>query len=655
MKEILLSPFFENKVLSRNKEKGDLELNCNKFRESMPEEYEFFIKNAEEFLITLKKLLKLLGKSPPKDILNFKIINFKNEIKIHQIRQENLNKLYEVRGNIKRITKVIPRTTEITYECPSCGATIKQSQDKKKKTIPTLCSCGNKRSFSKLSEITSDIQELNLEEVADEIGDKQPQQIRVYLEGELTEPDFSNKLKPGKKIEVVGIIKKLPIFMTQKDEDENITEFMVYANNITSLEEEEDLVITEEDERQIIEIAADNPLQRLAKNLAPEVYGNEIVKEAIILQLVKGISKKKSDGTLTRNDIHILLSGDPGVAKSVTVKATVVRTPNARMVIGTKTSRVGLGAMAVKDELLNNWSLEVGSLVLSSGSLLVIDELDKMYKENLSELLEPMSSSTVTISKAGIFAKLPARTSILASANPIQGTYDLSQPLAKQIDLPSPILNRFDLIFIMIDSPNAEFDAKSIEHVFNTNIKPIELDIPIVLFKKYVHYCRKLEPKIKPELLQNLKDFYVTLRQRSNKDKEKGLPINLRNMEGLMRLSAASAKIRLSEFVEKKDLNIAKKIFMFCLKQVGIDNETGIIDTSRETMKVPISKRGKLTKLLVILNNLEKRLGKVPYEEVIKEATSQNIKSWEIDDFIDELKSQNKIFEPQSNYYKIIK
>ncbi|MGC9309944.1 MAG: minichromosome maintenance protein MCM, partial [Candidatus Nanoarchaeia archaeon] len=139
-------------------------------------------------------------------------------------------------------------------------------------------------------------------------------------------------------------------------------------------------------------------------------------------------------------------------------------------------------------------------------------------EENFSELLEPMSGGSVSIGKAGIFATLPARTSILAAANPKMGSFDIDQPLARQIAVPSPILNRFDLVFVMLDKPDKDFDEKSISHVFGKHIGQ-ESDKEFIspqLFRKYIHYCRGFNPKLTEEIKKPLIDFYKNLRQQSS-------------------------------------------------------------------------------------------------------------------------------------------
>lgn len=630
-----------------------IDFDANQLIENCPKVYELLIENPDKVIKLIEQMIE--GKCLSKIKVHF--YNIQNSKEIHKIRGEDIGKLVSVKGIIKRVTKVIPRTIEISFECPACGAIITALQDKKEQIEPARCSCGRKGKFKQVSERVIDIQEINLEEIQDDLKGKQPQQIRVYIEEELTEESYSNRLRAGRKIEVVGEIKKLPAFMNVKDEISNISEFMIHANNIIPLEEEDNEAISEEDKKLIIEIAAGNPLKKLADNLSPEIYGNDTVKQALILQMIKGVPKLRTDGTYSKEDINVLLSGDVGIAKTKLLNAVTSKTPRAKMVVGTKTSRVGLGAMCVKDELTQTWSLEVGALVLCNGSLLAIDELDKMYKEHLSELLEPMASGTVSINRAGISACLPARTSILASANPIHGNYDLSQPLAKQIDLPTPIINRFDLIFILLDKANPEFDFNVVGHIFNSMTEKPTTEISVELFKKYIAYCRALTPQLKPELLQELQRFYVTIRQGSQvkESSEKGIPINIRNLEGLIRLAEAHAKLRLSDWVELKDLDVAKSIFMFCLKQIGIDNETGMIDTSRVYQKIPSSRRGKIDIVLSIIRELSQQTNnQTTFEDIKLRCLAKEIKQWEVWDFLEELKKMGTIFEPTKGVYSLV-
>ncbi len=588
--------------------------------------------------------------------LSFSFTNLSIIPKIAEIRTDWIGKLVMVRGIIKKATKVVPRTIRIDFECASCGTSVSIPQEKKKEEKPKSCSCGKSRKFLLKKRHIINVQEITMEELPEEVDGKQPQQIRVYIEDKLTEEKINNRLQPGKKVGVIGFIKLVPPFMTQKDEESNISEFMLEAFGVESLEDEEDIQINEEDYEKIIEISNSNPLELLSENLIPEVYGHKEVKKAIVLQMVKGCMKPRSDGTASQGDIHILLSGDPGVAKSVLLKAVSSKCPRARMVVGKRTSGVGLGAMVSRDELSGTWGLEIGSLVLANKSVVCIDELDKMSKESRDELLEPMSLGSITISKAGINAKLSAMTGVLASANPSHGSFDLSEPLARQIDISSPILNRFDLIFVMLDKVDERNDRNAVEHIFDSFNKKRKIEITTNLFKKYITHCRKINPIIKEELKEEIIKFYTKVRQMSKNSEVSGLPINLRNIEGIIRLAEANAKIRLSEKVELKDLEVAKGLFLYALKQVGIDNETGLVDMSMITEKVPTSKRGRVLLVYEIIQSLSNRLitKVIPFTDILNETKMRNINENDLYDYLEDLKKSGYVFENKKGYISII-
>lgn len=669
-----LSEMYQHKVFHRNFDTGELELDCEILKDYNVDLYEMLIKEPEKFIELSKEGIKetlevfpgrfdsngniIESSTLPKNLLHFKIINLKNNIYISNIQHEHLNKLYTLNGIIKRLTKRIPRTKAISFECLSCGAKIKVIQTSKKIVIPSQCSCKEKKHFREIDSIKESIQELVLEEMPEEMGLNQPQQIRVYLEGELTSPDFSSKLQPGKRIEIIGIIKETPKFMKKSDIEENINEFILDAVNIESLEEEDDTIISEKDMEEITRISYSHPLDALSKNLAPSIYGHEMIKKAVVLQLVKSVKKQRGDGTFVRGDLHILLVGDPGVAKSHLLKATILRCPRARYASGTKSSTVGLTSMVKKDELTGTFSLEAGLIVLANGSLLCLDEMEKIEKENLSGLYEPLETQVVSVNKAGISASMKAETSLLAAANPSKGKFGLSLPLATQIDLPPPLLNRFDLIFVIIDKGEESEDAKSVEHIFNTycdgeNCQGITIESN--LFKKYIAYARKIQPKINKELLGEIKEFYKKYRSLSHNNKgTSGIPINLRNVEALIRLSTAHAKLRLSEYVEKEDLEVARNIFEYSLKQVGFD-ESGVLDMSKLTEKVPYTKRSKMDRVIQIMITLTNRIGKLlPYAEIIQESEKIDINKYELNDLLEELKRIGQIYEPRKSYFELL-
>lgn len=668
-----MKTYFEKQIFHRNYDTGNLELDLDLLREFHLESYESFVANPEEWIKIAKKSIKetlelipekkdskgvlIEASTLPKNILNFKIKNLKNILTISEIRKDDMGKIYKISGIIKRITTTFTRTKDISFECSECGSILSLQQSQKRIVTPSRCSCGNKGKFIEKSKSKINIQELNLEEMPEEIAGKQPQQLRVYLEDYLTDPTLSERLQPGKRIEITGIIKQLPPFMTKSDTEENISGFMLHAHLIDSLEEEDEISISDEDKTEIEKIAKDNPLKKLSQNLASSIYGHEVIKKAIILQLVKGAKKARPDGTQTRGDLHILLVGDPGQAKSVILKATSLRSPRSRYVSGTRSSSVGLTIMVKKDELSGQWCLEAGVIVLCHGSIVCLDEIDKVDKEQLSTLYEPLETQTVTIAKAGIAATLYAETSILAAANPIHGKFDFNQPITTQINLPPPLLNRFDLVFVLIDRQKDDYDKQALSHLFKIHKEEIvqEEPISILLFKKFISYARKINPILEDDIYPELERIYLKIRRQSVKEGSgvQGLPINLRNAEGLIRLATANAKIRLSKKVELEDLKVAEEIFMYSLKQIGYD-ESGILDMSRVSERVPVSKLGKMERVKAMIRDLTKRLGKdVPYHELIQEAESIGIQAWEAETYIEELNRIGEIISPTKGYWRI--
>jgi replicative DNA helicase Mcm len=213
----------------------------------------------------------------------------------------------------------------------------------------------------------------------------------------------------------------------------------------------------------------------LSQSISPSVWGYEEIKKSLVLQLFGGVQKKRSDGSKSRGDIHILLIGDPGVAKSVTLGFMANISPKGRYVVGKSTSGAGLTATVVRDEYLRGWSLEAGAMVLANKGLVCIDELEKMDPQDRSAMHEAMEQQTVTISKANVQASLKAQTSVLAAANPKFGRFDPYQPVAQQIDLPPTLINRFDIIFTLRDVPDKKKDERIATHVLKSISKIFQM------------------------------------------------------------------------------------------------------------------------------------------------------------------------------------
>jgi len=317
-------------------------------------------------------------------------------------------------------------------------------------------------------------------------------------------------------------------------------------------------------------------------------------------------------------------------------------------------------ASVTRDEFLKGWSLEAGAMVLANGGLCAIDELDKMSQEDRAAMHEGLENQTITISKATIQATLIARTTVLAAANPKFGRFDPYDIIAKQIDLPPTLINRFDLIFPVKDLPEEKKDELLAGHILKLHQRPDlkEGAIPTRLLRKYIAYARqKVKPVLSDAALEEIKRYYVEMRNKAS-DAEggmKAIPISPRQLEALVRLAEASAKVRLSDKVERKDARRAIDLLHYCLTQVGIDPQTGKIDIDKITTGVTASQRSRIVLIKEIIEELENRVGKqIPIEDVLMEALKRKISESDVEEAIEKLKRVGDIFEPRRGFIQRI-
>ena len=603
---------------------------------------------------------------PDTKTFNIRFTNLPSTQKRHirEVRSIDLFSMIEIEGIVRQASDVRPQAISAKFECPTCGNLLSILQIEQAFKEPSRCSCGRKGHFKLLKKDMVDAQRIVLEEAPDALdGGSQPKRLQVFLQEDLVEPRMEQKTTPGTRVRVMGILKEVPILL-KSGAPSRMFDLALEAINIEPVQETfEDIDISDEELKEIKELSKHKEvLKKLTDSIAPSIFGYKEIKMSLLLQLFGGTRKIMSDGMIRRGDIHVLLVGDPGAGKSQLLQFIGKSAPKARFVSGKGASGAGLTAAVVKDEFLKGWSLEAGAMVLANKGVCAIDELDKMSHEDRSALHEALEQQTITISKANIQATLRCETTVLAAANPKLSRFDPYTPIPAQIDLPPSLINRFDLIFPIRDMPDKDKDEKIAGHIlkfFRGETKEIdEKVIKVDFMKKYIAYAKKnITPAITDAAADEIKDFYVGLRNsvQGGEGEQKAIPISARQLEAIVRLAEASAKLRLSNQVTRGDAQLAIRLTKYCLTQIGLDEETGQIDIDRFSTAMPASKRNKIVIIKEIINRLGAEKGKsIEMAEIIAEAAEKGVKEDQIDEIIEKLKRSGDIFEPKRGYIQKI-
>lgn len=588
--------------------------------------------------------------------INVRIIQLLGKEVLRKLGSRQMSKLIMVEGIVVRATPVRPMVLQGAFKCKRCGTMNLVEQTGQFLKAPAICQapdCGRDGPFEFAQEESTfiDSQDLRLQEKPEDLPPGQlPRTLAVKTIGD----DIVDVARPGDHISIVGIVRafapslmgmgKLRTFILQLD-----------ANSVEVLgKEPETSPPTPEEEEKIRALSQDPWVhKKIMQSIAPSIFGYEHIKEAIMYLLFGGVSKSLPDVNI-RGEMNALLIGDPGTAKSQLLQYVARIAPRGLYTSGRGTTAAGLTAAVVREKG-GSMSLEAGALVLADKGIACIDEMDKMRPEDRVAIHEAMEQHTVSVAKGGIVATLNARTAVLAAANPSLGRYEPNRTVAENVPLPVTILSRFDLIFVLRDVPNKESDSKMSHHILEIHrrgVSPVEAQVDVELLRKYVSFAKGIKPVLSTEASKQLSDFYLAMRAASETE---GSPVAItaRQLESLVRISEARARVALRKEVTAEDAGAAINIMKRSLEEVGIDLSSYKVDIDLIMTGRPKSMRDRLHIILSALMDMEKVTGIVEKEALVTELeTKHKIPRGEIERMISQLLREGTIYEPREGCLK---
>ncbi len=584
------------------------------------------------------------------------IIGFpdREKIPIYKISHEQVNKLISVEG---RITKIAPKYQKLVngaFKCQRCGDVTFLQQPDDRYIEPFECAsdaCGRKGPFKLVPEQSGyeDQQKIGVQDLYETMKPGQPlREIIVLICGD---ERIANLPGMGAQCTITGIIR-----LKQK-KDTSIYIPYLESNNIEQKETELDTSLSEAEKREF-KVLAERPdiMQVLIDSTAPDILGHAQIKSALLCSVVSG-----SDNPRFREYLHVILCGDPGTGKSALLKAIRVLVPRAQYSAGRGSSVAGLTVAVVKDELSGGgFTAQAGALVLADRGLMVLDEVDKLEKEDFQALNTALEEGFIEVHKAGLHQKMSTRCSVVALCNPKNIRFDPYEPLTKQISIPGDTLSRFGLVFKIQDIPNPDSDRQIAEHQakqwedYETGCDKEtggndEILLPEKL-SKYLQFARTIKPHTTPETRAEIVNYFLSLRAMGDTDQ---LAATARQNHDLYRLTKAIAKLRLSDECNLEDTAMAIKIHQASLEALK-DPKTGKVDIDI-IFGAGKSQRDRLKNVRELIVSLQgSNGGAAHYNEIIQKGTDIKMSRESIMDDLHKLKSSGDVIEVSEGMYRAV-
>ncbi|KAK0392704.1 hypothetical protein NLU13_2199 [Sarocladium strictum] len=510
---------------------------------------------------------------------------------VRQVRGEHLGKLITMRAIATRVSDVKPIVQVSAYTCDRCGCEIFQPITDKQFGPLSMCpskDCKENQTKGQLNPSSRaskflPFQEVKVQEMAEQVPIGQiPRSLTVHCYGSLV-----RQVNPGDVVDISGIFLPTPYTGFKAMKAGLLTDTYLEAHHIVQHKKAySEMIVDYSLVRRIEKYRQSGQVyELLAKSIAPEIYGHLDVKKALLLLLIGGVTKEVGDGMKIRGDINICLMGDPGVAKSQLLKYISKVAPRGVYTSGRGSSGVGLTAAVMRDPVTDEMVLEGGALVLADNGICAIDEFDKMDDNDRTAIHEVMEQQTISISKAGISTTLNARTSILAAANPIYGRYNPRISPVENINLPAALLSRFDILFLLLDTPSRETDEQLAKHVafVHMNNRHPDIGTDNVVFsphevRSYVAQARTYRPTVPEAVSEYMIKTYVRLRDQQQRAEKKGKSFTHttpRTLLGVVRLAQALARLRFSNEVTRDDVDEALRLVEASKESLNAEVGTG--------------------------------------------------------------------------------